>query len=133
MVNDREIEVLINDVFEYHGFDFSGYSRASFKRRVYRLMQLDGFKEFTAFLSKVRTDAVYFKHMIEEITVSNRDVSRPPFLQCTAQRDTAPAGHKAVYTYMACRLRHRRRGVLYGYFIAGGKPFAQIADVCYRY
>lgn len=53
MINDQEIEVLINDVFEYYGMDFSGYSQASFRRRVNRLIQLDGFENFSEFLSKV--------------------------------------------------------------------------------
>ena len=37
MIEDRQLEILVNDVFEYYGFDFSGYSRASLKRRVDRI------------------------------------------------------------------------------------------------
>lgn len=78
MVNDRELEVLINDVYEYYGYDFSGYSRASFKRRVDRLFQMDGFTDFPDFLSKVRAEPEYFKHMVEEITVNVTEMFRDP-------------------------------------------------------
>lgn len=75
---DREIELLINEIFEYHGYDFSGYSRASFKRRIDRLIPLDGFASFHDFLSRVRTDEAYFKRMVEEITVNVTEMFRDP-------------------------------------------------------
>ena len=90
MVNDRQLEVLINDVYEYHGFDFSGYSRASLKRRVDRLVQLDGFQDFTDFLSKVRTDDTYFKHMVEEITVNVTEMFRDPHFYKVLREDIIP-------------------------------------------
>ena len=55
MIDDRELEVLINEVHEYYGFDFSSYSKASFKRRVDRLFLMDGFKDFHGFLSRIRS------------------------------------------------------------------------------
>ena len=78
MISDRELEVLINDVYEYYGYDFSGYSRASFKRRVDRLYDLDGFRNFPDMLSKVRTDEDYFKRMVEEVTVNVTEMFRDP-------------------------------------------------------
>ena len=70
MLEDREIAILIEELYKYHGYDFSGYSAASFRRRVDRLYQMDGFENFTELLSKARSDEDYFKHMIEEITVN---------------------------------------------------------------
>jgi len=90
MVNDRQLDVLINDVFEYHGFDFSGYSRASLRRRVDRLVQLDGFADFALFLSKVRTDASYFKHMVEEITVNVTEMFRDPHFYKVLREEIVP-------------------------------------------
>ena len=78
MISDRELEVLINDVYEYYGYDFSGYSRASFKRRVDRLYDLDGFRNFSDMLSKVRTDEDYFRRMVEEVTVNVTEMFRDP-------------------------------------------------------
>ncbi|MXN90421.1 protein-glutamate O-methyltransferase CheR [Flavobacterium sp. Sd200] len=90
MINDRQLEVLINDVYEYHGFDFGGYSRASLKRRVDRLVQLDGFKDFAAFLSKVRSEPAYFKHMVEEITVNVTEMFRDPHFYKTLREEIIP-------------------------------------------
>jgi chemotaxis protein methyltransferase CheR len=78
MIEDIELETLINDIYEYYGFDFGNYSRASLKRRVNRVYQLDGFTNFYDFLSKVRYDPEYYKRMIDEITVNVTEMFRDP-------------------------------------------------------
>ena len=78
MLEDREIAILIEEIYKYHGYDFSGYSAASFRRRVERLYQMDRFEHFSDFLSKARSDETYFKHMIEEITVNVTEMFRDP-------------------------------------------------------
>lgn len=90
MINDRELEVLINEVFEYHGFDFSGYSRASLKRRVDRLYQMDGFKSLGEMLSHIRMEPGYFKRMIEEITVNVTEMFRDPLFYKFLREEIVP-------------------------------------------
>lgn len=90
MIDDRELEVLINDVYEYYGYDFSGYSRASFKRRVDRLYRLDGFSNFAELLSKVRYEQDYFKRLIEEITVNVTEMFRDPLFYKVLREDIVP-------------------------------------------
>jgi chemotaxis protein methyltransferase CheR len=90
MINDRELEVLINEVFEYHGFDFSGYSHASLKRRVDRLYQMDGFKSLGEMLTKIRLEPGYFKRMIEEITVNVTEMFRDPLFYSVLREEILP-------------------------------------------
>lgn len=90
MVDDREIEVLINEVYEYYGYDFSGYSRASFRRRVERLYQLDGFATFGQLLSKVRSDPGYVMRMVEEITVNVTEMFRDPLYYGILRNEILP-------------------------------------------
>lgn len=91
MVNDRQIEVLINDVFDYYGYDFSGYSMASFKRRVERILSLDGITDFTEFLAKIRSEPEYFKRVIEEITVNVTEMFRDPHFYKLLRTQVLPA------------------------------------------
>ena len=91
MINDRELDVLINDVYEYYGYDFSGYSQASFKRRVERLYSLDGFQDFSELLSKVRSDPDYFKRLVEEITVNVTEMFRDPLFYKVLRNEILPA------------------------------------------
>ncbi|MGA9639006.1 CheR family methyltransferase [Flavobacterium sp.] len=78
MIEDKDLDALINDVYEHYGFDFGSYSRASLQRRVDRLYQLDGFNHFYEFLYKIRTDELYYKRMIDEITVNVTEMFRDP-------------------------------------------------------
>lgn len=90
MIDDRELEVLINEVYEYYGFDFGGYSRASLKRRVDRLYHLDGFDNFSEMLSKIRSEPTYLKRMIEEITVNVTEMFRDPSFYKVLREEVLP-------------------------------------------
>ena len=41
IVRDDEVEIVIDIVFQSRGIDFSGYSRASFTRRIQRIVDRD--------------------------------------------------------------------------------------------
>lgn len=90
MIEDIELETLINDVYEYYGFDFSSYSRASLKRRVNRLIHLDGFTHFHEFLSRVRYDPEYYKRMVDEITVNVTEMFRDPSFYAVVRNEILP-------------------------------------------
>lgn len=78
MLADREIAILIDEIHKYHGYDFSGYSIASFRRRIDRIYQMEAFANFSEFLSKARSNETYFKHLVEEITVNVTEMFRDP-------------------------------------------------------
>lgn len=78
IVKDEEIEFLIKDVYDLYGYDFSLYSRASFKRRVNRICLIDRFTSFAELRYTVLNDPDYLKHFIEEITVNVTEMFRDP-------------------------------------------------------
>lgn len=76
MIVDEEIDILLNDLLELYGYDFSDYSKASLKRRILRLFTLDKFHSFAQFREKLRSDTNYIKRFIEEITVNVTEMFR---------------------------------------------------------
>ena len=76
--SDAHIETLLSDVLEVYGYDFTGYSRASLKRRIVRLFTMDGFVSFAEFRYKIRTDAGYYKRFLEQITINVTEMFRDP-------------------------------------------------------
>lgn len=90
MLADLEITILIDEIYKYHGYDFSGYSVASFRRRADRIYQMDGFEDFSEFLSKVRSNEDYFKHLVEEITVNVTEMFRDPSFYKVLRTDILP-------------------------------------------
>jgi chemotaxis protein methyltransferase CheR len=78
MLNMEEIEMLLNDVYEHHGYDFSNYAEASLKRRVNRLYQLDKFPSFAEFRYRVKNDSEYIRRFVEQVTVNVTEMFRDP-------------------------------------------------------
>ncbi|GEN74342.1 CheR family methyltransferase [Chryseobacterium hagamense] len=78
IIKDEEIEYLIKDVYDMYGYDFSEYSRASFKRRVNRICLIDRFTSFAELRYTILNDADYLKRFIEEITVNVTEMFRDP-------------------------------------------------------
>lgn len=90
MIEDIELDTLINEVYEQYGFDFGNYSKASLKRRVDRLYQMDGFVHFHEFLHRIQTDEKYYKRMVEEITVNVTEMFRDPLFYSVLRKEIMP-------------------------------------------
>lgn len=78
IVKDEEVEYLIKDVYDMYSYDFSEYSRASFKRRVNRICLIDRFTSFAELRYTILNDPEYLKRFIEEITVNVTEMFRDP-------------------------------------------------------
>ena len=70
MVKDEEVELLINELAHRYGYDFTNYARASLRRRINRLITIDRIPSFAELIYRVRNDADYLTHLVEEITVN---------------------------------------------------------------
>ncbi len=79
IVKDEEVESLIKEVYDRYGYDFSEYSRASFKRRINRICLIDRFTSFAELRYTVLNDPEYLKRFIEEITVNVTEMFRDPY------------------------------------------------------
>jgi chemotaxis protein methyltransferase CheR len=78
VITDEQVETLISDVLEQYGYDFTGYSRASLKRRLIRLYSLDKHMSFAEFRYKIGSDSIYFRRFVEQITVNVTEMFRDP-------------------------------------------------------
>lgn len=83
MIEEVEVDILLTDLYETYGYDFTNYSRASLKRRIVRLWSLDKFPSFAEFRYRIKSDADYLKRFVEEITVTVTEMFRDPsFYKC---------------------------------------------------
>ena len=48
-ISGPEVEILLNDLLDIYGYDFTSYSRASLVRRINRLFALDRHPSFAEF------------------------------------------------------------------------------------
>ncbi len=90
MVRDEELDLLLDELFQLYGYDFTNYARASLKRRVNRLMVIDRFPSFAELLYRVRSDAAYLTRIVEEFTVNVTEMFRDPGMFKTLRETVLP-------------------------------------------
>ncbi|MDQ8143383.1 MULTISPECIES: protein-glutamate O-methyltransferase CheR [Chryseobacterium] len=79
IIKDEEVEYLIKDVYELYGYDFSQYSRASFKRRINRICLIERFTSFAELRYTIINEPEYLKRFVEEVTVNVTEMFRDPY------------------------------------------------------
>lgn len=103
MVKEEELDLLIKELAENYGYDFSNYARASLKRRVNRLLVIDRFPSFAELFYKVKNDAAYLTHVVQELTVNVTEMFRDPMLFKTLREQVLPllATHPVIRIWHA--------------------------------
>lgn len=89
-IKDDEIDVLLEDIYRYYGYDFMQYSRASIKRRINRIMTNDRFENFSELRFALRDDPEFLQHFVEEITVNLTEMFRDPLFFRQLREDILP-------------------------------------------
>lgn len=77
-IRDEDLQLLLNDLHQWYGYDFSDYAKASLKRRINRLWAMDKFPSFAELRYKLQTDKFYLKRFVEQITVNVTEMFRDP-------------------------------------------------------
>jgi chemotaxis protein methyltransferase CheR len=90
MMSEEEIALLVNDMHELHGYDFSFYSRSSLRRRITRLFTLDKFPSFAEFRYRIRSDEEFARRFVEEITVNVTEMFRDAAFYKTLREEVLP-------------------------------------------
>jgi len=75
---DEEIDILLNDLQEKFGYDFTDYARASVRRRISRLFLLDKFASFADFRNRLTRNDRYITRFVQEVTVNVTEMFRDP-------------------------------------------------------
>jgi chemotaxis protein methyltransferase CheR len=89
IISSTQITELIDLVKRIHGFDFSGYTKASLKRRITRIMQL---KKISYYDLKhiLVNDQLFFQDFLEEITVNVTEMFRDPTFYKAVNNQVVP-------------------------------------------
>ncbi|WP_407431108.1 CheR family methyltransferase [Arcticibacter sp.] len=102
VIQDDEVEIILNDLLEIYGYDFTEYSKASIKRRINRLFTIDRFMSFAEFRYRIKNDAGYIPHFIEQITVTVTEMFRDPMFYKALREQVLPT----LGTYPFIRIWH---------------------------
>lgn len=98
VINDSDINILLDDIMDLYGYDFTNYSKASIKRRVNRLFSLDKFPSFAEFRYHLRTNSDYIIRFVEQITVNVTEMFRDPSFYKALREQVFP--HLGTYPFI---------------------------------
>jgi chemotaxis protein methyltransferase CheR len=88
-ITNAQINDIIDLVKKIHGFDFSQYSKASFRRRIVRIMQLKKL-DYMDLKQLLVNDEDFFYDFLKEITVNVTEMFRDPLFYKSIYTDVVP-------------------------------------------
>ena len=97
-IEDIEIRLLLEGIFEVYGYDFRKYAEASLKRRLTQWLRRSGFGGFSEAQARVLRDRELFSGLLEGITVNVSEMFRDPLFFKTLREEVVP--HLKTYPFI---------------------------------
>lgn len=101
-LEDIELQLLLEGVYQYYGFDLRNYARSSLKRRVRKVLETEGLSQISALQNLVLHDPEAMRRMLLEITVNVTSMFRDPSFFLAFRQQVVPL----LYSYPYIRLWH---------------------------
>ena len=90
MVGDNELGLLLQELFQRYGYNFTNYARASLKRRINRIIVIERFSSFAELFYRVKNDPDFLTTLVEELTVNVTEMFRDPLLFKAVKEQVLP-------------------------------------------
>jgi chemotaxis protein methyltransferase CheR len=78
MLEDIEVDLLLEGIYRYYGFDFRNYSRVSITRRISYIVGIEGLKTISALQDKVLHDRKCMERFLLNVSVNVTSMFRDP-------------------------------------------------------
>ena len=90
ILKDEEIELLVSELDQRYGYDFTNYARASLRRRMNRLLVIDRIPSFAELFYRIKNDGDYLTHIVQELTVNVTEMFRDPLMFKIIREEVLP-------------------------------------------
>jgi len=90
ILSEEEIAILLTDLIDVYGYDFTGYSKPMIQRRINRLFNLRSFAGFSTFRYLLASNAEYLRWFIAEVMVPVTEMFRDPSFFLTLRNEVFP-------------------------------------------
>jgi len=85
-----ELELLLEGVYRFYGYDFRGYARSSLRRRLANVMRSEGLHTLSALQDRVLHDRAAWERCLQGISVNVSAMFRDPAFFLTFRRVAVP-------------------------------------------
>jgi chemotaxis protein methyltransferase CheR len=101
-LEDIEIQLLLEGIYQYYGFDFRDYARASLKRRIWIAVRAEGLTRISAFQDRVLHDPACLERLLLTLSVNVTAMFRDPEFYLAFRSQVVPL----LKTYPFIRIWH---------------------------
>jgi chemotaxis protein methyltransferase CheR len=89
-IEDIEIDLLLEAIYQRYGYDFRSYTKASIRRRIMHRLGLTGMDNVTRMTERVLRDREFFVSLLNDLTVNVTDMFRDPEFYLAFRREVVP-------------------------------------------
>jgi chemotaxis protein methyltransferase CheR len=89
-LEDLELRLLLDAVYEHYGYDFRGYARSSLKRRIWRRVTEEGLETITGLAERVLHDPGALERMLLDLSISVTSMFRDPAFYLALRQKVVP-------------------------------------------
>lgn len=101
-LEDIEIELLLEAIYQYYNFDFRNYSRISVKRRIWHTIHLEGLPNISALQEKILHNREYMERFLHNLSITVTSMFRDPSFYLALRNKVIPT----LRTYPFIRIWH---------------------------
>jgi len=101
-LEDIEIKLLLEGVYQYYGHDFRNYAVSSLKRRIHSFMRLEGVDNISALQQQLLHDRACLERFLLSLTVNVTSMFRDPSFYLAFRNQVVPI----LRTYPFIRIWH---------------------------
>ncbi|MTI51282.1 MAG: protein-glutamate O-methyltransferase CheR [Alcanivorax sp.] len=89
-VEDIEIRLLLEAIYQLYGYDFRSYSPASMRRRIMHRLTMSGFATVLEMTDRVLRDRQFFVTLLNDLTVNVTEMFRDPEFYKAFREEVVP-------------------------------------------
>jgi chemotaxis protein methyltransferase CheR len=101
-LEDIEIKLLLEGIYQYYGYDYRNYALSSLKRRIYNFMSLEGLSNISALQERLLHEPGCISRFLESVTVNVTSMFRDPSFYSAFRNHVIPL----LRTYPFIRIWH---------------------------
>ncbi|AFY48908.1 methylase of chemotaxis methyl-accepting protein [Nostoc sp. PCC 7524] len=101
-LEDIEIQLLLEGLYQYYGYDFRNYALSSLKRRIHSFMRVEGLEHISGLQEKLLHDRSYLERFLLSLTVNVTSMFRDPSFYLALRKQVVPI----LRTYPFIRIWH---------------------------
>ena len=89
-IEQIELDLLLEGIFQRYGYDFRSYSRASLERRVRQFRSSKGFDSLSDIISPVLREESFFAELAQYLSISVTEMFRDPLVYRALREHVVP-------------------------------------------